>query len=95
MIYFHHHFEVFMTFDDDIAFVAIMRFLMIGCHRLIYLDNKAAMREQDAEWCGVFAADGLFQAERASCLRNVKMLCLCHDHQHALKNCLVSISKAS
>jgi len=95
MIYFHHHFEVFMTFDDDIAFVAIMRFLMIGCHGLIHFDNKAAMRELDAEWRGVFAAAGLFQAKRAPCLRHVKMLCLCHDHHHALKNCMVRISKAS
>ena len=32
-----------MTFDDGVALVAIMRFLMIGCHGLIYLDNKAAI----------------------------------------------------
>jgi len=59
-----------MAFDDEIALAAIMRFLMIGCHGLVYLDNKAAMRESDAKWRGVFAATGLFQAKRASCLRN-------------------------
>ncbi len=58
-----------MTFDDDIAFVAIMRFLMIGCHGLIHFDNKAAMRELDAEWRGVFAAAGLFQlSARLACV---------------------------
>jgi hypothetical protein len=34
-----------MAFDDEIALAVIMRFLMIGFHGLIYLDNKAAMRE--------------------------------------------------
>ena len=53
------------------------------------------MRELDAEWRGVFAAAGLFQAKRAPCLGHVKMLCLCHDHHHALKNRMVSVSKAS
>ena len=53
------------------------------------------MRELDAELRGVFAAAGLFQAKRAPCLRNVEMLCLCHDHHNALKNSLVRISKAS
>ena len=72
-----------MTFDDDIAFVAIMRFLMIGCHGLIHFDNKAAMRELDAEWRGGLAAAGLFQAKRASCLRTVKMLCSpCFEKLH-------------
>tara|TARA_B100001093_G_scaffold342072_1_gene326899 strand:- start:146 stop:400 length:255 start_codon:yes stop_codon:yes gene_type:complete len=83
-----------MTFYGDIALVAIMRFLMMGCHVLIYLDNKAAMREYDAEWRGGLAATGLFQAKRSSCLGNVKMLCLCHDHHHALKTNMVRISKA-
>jgi hypothetical protein len=33
-----------MAFDDEIALAVIMRFLMIGFHGLVHLDNKAAMR---------------------------------------------------
>ena len=54
------HFKFSCYVNDNVTFVAVMRALMIGDHRLINVNNKAAMGKKDTERRAVFAAVGLF-----------------------------------